>query len=103
MEGALLLDVVVRKSPSIFQLLPGEDEPLLVRGNSLLVLNNKHEFQLKWEWSEIKYYLDFGLDILDGIAWLHLQGDGLPSESLHKDLHLGLMIGRGSPLISIAW
>ena len=39
MEGALLLDVVVGEGPTILQLLAGEDESLLVWGNSLLVLN----------------------------------------------------------------
>ena len=38
MEGALLLDVIIRQSSSVLQLLPGEDEPLLVRGDTLLVL-----------------------------------------------------------------
>ena len=37
-EGALLLDVVVGESAPVLQLLPGEDEPLLVRGDTLLVL-----------------------------------------------------------------
>merc|ERR1712055_765786 len=32
MEGGLLLDVVVRQSPSVFKLLASEDQPLLVRG-----------------------------------------------------------------------
>ena len=34
-EGRLLLNVVVRQGPSIFQLLSGEDQTLLVRRNSL--------------------------------------------------------------------
>merc|ERR1711911_455873 len=68
MKGALLLDVVVRKGSSILKLLTSEDEPLLVWGNSLLVL-------------------DLGLDILNGVRWLNLQGDGLASEGLDKDLH----------------
>merc|ERR1711874_744399 len=68
MKGALLLDVVVGEGPSILQLLPGEDQSLLVRGNAFLVL-------------------DLGLDILNGIGWLNLQGDGLASESLDEDLH----------------
>ena len=33
-------------------------------------------------------YLDLGLDILDGIRGLHLQGDGLPRQGLDKDLHV---------------
>merc|ERR1739837_59548 len=68
MKSALLLDVVVRKSSPILKLLPSKDQPLLVRGNSLLVL-------------------DLGLDILNGVRWLNLQGDGLASEGLDKDLH----------------
>ena len=68
MEGALLLDVVVGESASILKLFAGKDQPLLVWGNTLLVL-------------------DLGLDILNGVRRLHLQGDGLASESLHEDLH----------------
>jgi len=68
-EGALLLDVVVRESAAILQLLASEDEPLLVRGNALLVL-------------------DLGLDIVDGVRRLYLEGDGLTGEGLNEDLHL---------------
>jgi len=68
MQSRFLLDVVIRESASIFQLLSSKDQPLLVWGNAFLVLN-------------------FGLDILDGVGWLHLQGDGLAGQSLHEDLH----------------
>merc|ERR1719209_332814 len=61
-EGGLLLDVVVGQSPAILQLLASKDQPLLVRGDSLLVL-------------------DLRLHILDG--------DGLAREGLHEDLHGG--------------
>jgi hypothetical protein len=37
MEGGLLLDVVVRKSAAILELLAGENETLLVRRNALLI------------------------------------------------------------------
>ena len=37
-EGGLLLDVVVGQSPPILQLLPGKDQPLLIRRNPFLVL-----------------------------------------------------------------
>ena len=37
MEGRLLLDVVVGQGATILELLAGEDETLLVRGNSFLV------------------------------------------------------------------
>ena len=33
-QGRLFLDVVIKKSVAIFQLLAGKDEPLLVRGNA---------------------------------------------------------------------
>ncbi|KFQ28375.1 hypothetical protein N332_06581, partial [Mesitornis unicolor] len=58
MQGGLLLDVVVRQGAPIFQLLASKDEPLLIRGNAFLVL-------------------DLGLDILNGVTGLNLQGDGL--------------------------
>ena len=39
MEGRLLLDIVIREGPAVFKLLAGEDETLLVRRNTLLVLD----------------------------------------------------------------
>uniref|UniRef100_A0A453NI39 Uncharacterized protein n=1 Tax=Aegilops tauschii subsp. strangulata TaxID=200361 RepID=A0A453NI39_AEGTS len=67
-ERRLLLDVVVGQRAALVQLLPGEDQPLLHRRDPFLVL-------------------DFGLDIVDGVAALDLEGDGLPRQGLHKDLH----------------
>ena len=69
-KSRLLLDVVVRQCSSVFELLAGEDESLLVWRNAFLVL-------------------DLGLDVLDGIRWLDLEGDGLASKSLYEDLHSG--------------
>ena len=43
--------------------------PLLIRRNSLLVL-------------------DLGLDILDGVRGLDLKGDGFTREGFYEDLHL---------------
>jgi len=68
MKGRLFLDVIVRKSSSILQLLTSKDQPLLIRWDSLLVL-------------------DLGLDVLNGVTGLNLQGDGLASQGLHEDLH----------------
>ena len=68
MKGALLLDIVVGEGTAIFQLFPCEDETLLVGGDTLLVL-------------------DLGLDVLDGIAGLHFEGDGLSGQGLDEDLH----------------
>ena len=47
-EGALLLDVVVGEGAAVFELLPGEDQALLVRRDAFLVL-------------------DLALDIVDGV------------------------------------
>merc|ERR1711936_728707 len=68
MEGGLLLDVVVGEGPSVLELLASKDQPLLVRGDALLVL-------------------DLGLHILDGVRGLDFEGDGLACEGLHEDLH----------------
>ena len=71
LQGRLFLDVVIRKSAAIFQLLAGKDEPLLVRGNAFLIL-------------------DLGLHVLDGVTGLHFQGDGLAGQGFHEDLHFDL-------------
>ena len=63
MKGGLLLDIVVGEGAAIFELLASEDQTLLVGGNALLVLN-------------------LGLDIVDGVAGLNLEGDSLASEGL---------------------
>merc|ERR1712117_771247 len=68
MKGGLLLDIVVRQGPAILELLTSKDQPLLIWGNALLVL-------------------DLGLDVLDGIRWLNLQGDGLAGQGLDENLH----------------
>ena len=63
MESALLLDVVVGEGTAIFELLASEDKALLIRGNTLLIL-------------------DLRLHIVDGIGGLDLKGDGLAGEGL---------------------
>ena len=68
MKGGLLLDVVVRKSAAILELLSCKDQPLLVRWDPLLVL-------------------DLRLHVVDGIRTLHLQSNGLSGEGLNEDLH----------------
>ena len=35
----------------------------------------------------LKTNLNLGLDVLDRVGWLHLEGDGLAGEGLDKDLH----------------
>merc|ERR1719295_1852749 len=68
MQGTLLLDVIVGEGSSIFELLSGKDQSLLIWGDSFLVL-------------------DLGLDILNGVRWFNLESDGLASQGLDEDLH----------------
>jgi len=67
-KSGLLLDVVVGEGAAVLELLAGEDQALLVRRDALLVL-------------------DLGLDIVDGVGRLNLEGDRLAREGLHEDLH----------------
>ena len=67
-QRAVLLDVVVRKSVVTNQLLAGEDEALLVRGDALLVL-------------------DLSLDGVDGVGAVGHEGDGFAGEGSNEDLH----------------
>lgn len=63
MKGGLLLNVVVGQSAAVFKLFTSEDQTLLVRRNTLFIL-------------------DLCLDIVDGVARLNLKGDSLASEGL---------------------
>ena len=75
-ERRILLDVVVRQRAAVFQLLAGKDQALLVWRDAFLVL-------------------DLGLHILDTVARLDLERDGLARGGFemvytsidHKDLH----------------
>jgi hypothetical protein len=49
-------------------LLSGEDESLLIWGNTLFVLN-------------------FSLYGLNGVGWLNIEGDGLSGQSFDENLH----------------
>mmetsp|Transcript_67849 Transcript_67849/g.180568 ORF Transcript_67849/g.180568 Transcript_67849/m.180568 type:complete len:96 (+) Transcript_67849:133-420(+) len=68
MKSRLLLDVVISKSASIFELLSSEDETLLIWRNSFLVL-------------------DLLLYSVDGIRRVNIKSNGLSSQSLNEDLH----------------
>jgi len=96
MESRFFLDVVIGQSSPILQLLSREDQSLLVGGNPFLVL-------------------DFGLDILDGVRALDLEGDGLSGEGLDEDLHastktehqvkgrllLDVVVSEGAPIFQL--
>ena len=61
MEGALLLDVVIREGATVFELLAREDQALLIRRDALLIL-------------------DLALDVVDGVRGLNLERDGLSGD-----------------------
>jgi len=67
-EGRFFLDIVIGKSASVFELLPGENQALLVGGNALLVL-------------------DLGLDVVNCVRRFNLKGDRLASQGLDENLH----------------
>merc|ERR1712112_811633 len=68
MESTFLLNIVIRESSSILQLLSSKDQSLLIWRDSFLVL-------------------DLGLDVFNGIRRFNLEGDGFSSQSLDEDLH----------------
>ena len=96
MEGRLLLNVIVAQGATVFKLLAGENETLLIGRNALLVL-------------------DLLLDVVDGIGRFHLKGDGLAGESLNEDLHttakaedevesgllLDVVVGKGATILQL--
>ena len=67
MQSGFFLDIVVGEGTAIFQLFSSKDEPLLVWGDSFLVL-------------------DLGLYIVDGVRRLNIECNGLAchcTEHLH--------------------
>ena len=65
MGSTNLLNVVIGEGAAVLELLAGEDQALLVRGNALLVL-------------------DLALHIVDGVRGLDLEGDGLARQGLNE-------------------
>lgn len=63
MESRFLLNVIVGQGAAILQLLASENQTLLVRRDTLLVL-------------------DLRLNVINGIAGFHLESNGLASEGL---------------------
>merc|ERR1712190_205488 len=96
MERGLLLDVVVRQGTPVLQLLPSEDQTLLIRRDALLVL-------------------DLRLDVVNGVARLHIQRDRLARQRLDEDLHsapeakdemergllLDVVVRQGTPVLQL--
>ena len=69
-KGGLLLNIVVGQSASVFQLFSGEDQTLLIRGDSFLILN-------------------FRFHIFNRVRRLDLKGDSLAGQGFHENLHGG--------------
>jgi hypothetical protein len=67
MKSTFLLNVVIAEGATVLELLSCKYQSLLIGGNSLLVL-------------------DFRLDVVNGIRGLDIEGDGLASKGLYKDL-----------------
>ena len=90
------LDVVIRESASIFELLASENQSLLIRRDSFLVL-------------------DLGLHIVDRVRCFHFEGDGFAGQRLDKDLHaatksehemesgllLNVVVGQGTTILEL--
>ncbi len=68
MEGRLFWDVVIGKSPVIFELIASKSKFWIVRKLALDFFN-------------------FGFDGLHGHRWLDLERDRLAGEGLHENLH----------------
>jgi hypothetical protein len=73
---AYLLNVVVAESTAILKLLAGKDQTLLVWWNALLVL-------------------DLALNIVDGVARLHLEGDSLAREGFDEAVQSRISLCKG--------
>ncbi len=68
MERGFFLNVVIAEGATILELFARKDESLLIGGDSLLVL-------------------DLCLDIVNGVGWFDIEGDGLAREGFDKYLH----------------
>lgn len=71
-EGRLLLDVVVSQGAAVFQLLAGEDQALLIRGDTCRVVSEGAS-----ETGPTLLVLDLLLDLLDGVGGLDIKSDCL--------------------------
>ena len=68
MECRLFLDIVVWEGSSVFELFTSKDESLLVRRDSLFVLN-------------------FAFDVFNGVRSVNVKSNCFSSEGFDEDLH----------------
>ena len=74
-EGGLRLDVIVRESSAILELLAGEDESLLIGGDAHLVL-------------------DLSLGDLNSVRGLNVEGNSPTSVIQNENLHIYLLFNN---------
>jgi len=106
-----LLDVVVGQGAAVLQLLAGEDQALLIRGDACgrptrrVAQTGTSSRRLQGRRPALRplpaggrpgrrlaltlLVLNLALDIFNGVRGLHLKGDGLTREGLHENLHPG--------------
>ena len=65
MQSTLLLDIIIRECTAILQLFPSKNQSLLVRWNSLLILN-------------------LTLDVINGIRRFHFKRDRFARQGFHE-------------------
>uniref|UniRef100_A0AC34GU41 Uncharacterized protein n=1 Tax=Panagrolaimus sp. ES5 TaxID=591445 RepID=A0AC34GU41_9BILA len=68
MEGRFFLDIVIRKSTSIFKLFSSKDKTLLI-------------------WRDSFFILDLSFYIFNGIRTFNFKGDSFAGKGLDEDLH----------------
>ena len=73
----------------------------LIEGKYNVIIANTLQFDVRWKigktekkhflqlrtWRDAFLVLDLGLHVLDGVRWLHLEGDGLTGEGFDENLH----------------
>ena len=80
MESRFLLDVVIRESSAIFELLTSEDESLLIRRDTLFILNLGSE----------GLFFSYLLDIFNSVSGFDIKSDSLARQRFDEDLHFML-------------
>ena len=88
MECGFLLDVVIGKGAAVLKLLSSEDKTLLVWRNS------RADSSVRWTANDAVplgdsplLVLNLGLDGLNAVRGLDLEGNGLSREGLDENLH----------------
>ena len=68
MQSGFFLDVIITQSTPIFQLFAGKNQPLLIWGDTFLIL-------------------DLCFDVINGIASFNIQSDGFTGKGFDENLH----------------